>query len=171
MTAQNVASTIQLILAPVVMVTACAILAGGLLTRYGVINDRLRAMTRERLDLLRAGANAAQRDPLLGERLTELDAQVPGLMHRHQQARNALLNVYSASLVFIADMFVIALATTAGWAWLPTLVLITFLAGTALLFVGLLLTLLELRSSHEALYYEVRRVTGLGKEPPGPTAN
>ncbi len=171
MTAQNVASTIQLILAPVVMVTACAILAGGLLTRYGVINDRLRAIAHERLDLLRARASAAQPDPLMGERLAELDAQVPGLLHRHRQARDALLNTYGASLVFIADMFVIALEATTGWAWLPSVVLILFLAGVGLLFIGLLLIVLEVRTSHEAVTYEVRRVTSLGAEPPGTIAN
>jgi hypothetical protein len=171
MTAETVSKTIQLILAPVVMVTACAILAGGLLTRYAAINDRLRAITRERLDLLRAGANGAQRDPLMSERLEELDAQVPGLLHRHQQARDALLSNYGASLIFIADMFVIALAATTGTAWLPTLVLIVFLAGIAVLFVGLMLILLEVRTSHEAVHYEVRRVTGLGVQSPGTIAD
>jgi len=171
MTAQTVSSTIQIILAPVVMVTACAILAGGLLTRYAAINDRLRAITRERLDLLRDGANPARRDPLLAERLEELDAQLPGLLHRHTQARNALLSTYGASLIFIGDMFVIALAAITAASWLPTLVLAAFLAGVAALFVGLLLTLLELRTSAESVRYEVQRVSRLAAPPPGTIAN
>jgi hypothetical protein len=83
------------------IMTACAILAGGLLTCYAAINDRLRAIARERLDLLRDGADPARRDPLMAERLEELDAQLPGLLHRHTQARNALMGTYGASLIFI----------------------------------------------------------------------
>ncbi len=162
MTAETVAKIIQLILAPVVMVSAWAILAGGLITRYGVINDRLRGLAHERLDLLRAGAPAAQRDPYQTERLQEIDAQVPGLLHRHNQARNALLSTYSASLIFIGDMAVIALAAAVGSAWLASAVLIVFLAGVATLLVGLLFIVLELRTSHQAVQYEVRRVMALG---------
>jgi len=167
MTAETVSKTIQLILAPVVMVTACAILAGGLLTRYAAINDRLRAIVRERLDLLRAGAGAAQRDAFTTERLAELEAQVPSLLHRHTQARDSILATYGASLVFIGDMFVIALAAATGSDWLANVVLIVFLAGIALLFVGLLLVLLEVRTSHLAVHYEVRRVAALGHEQGG----
>jgi hypothetical protein len=168
----------------VVLVTACAILAGGLLTRYAAINDRLRAIVRERLDLLRAaaGAGAPQRDAFTSERLEELDAQVPSLLHRHTQARDALLCVYGASLIFIGDMFVSALAAATGSDWLANAVWLGFLAGTALLFAGLLLVLLEVRSSHQAVHYEVRRVAALGyeralgheragAEPPGTIAN
>lgn len=45
--------TIQLILAPVVMVTACGILVNGLIGRYTNITNRLRTMAHERLELLR----------------------------------------------------------------------------------------------------------------------
>ena len=45
MNVEMVARNIQIILAPVVLVTACAILAQGLLGRYAVITDRLLALT------------------------------------------------------------------------------------------------------------------------------
>lgn len=35
------------------MVSACALLLGGLLSRYAAINDRLRVLAREPFDLLR----------------------------------------------------------------------------------------------------------------------
>ena len=49
MNAEMVARIIQLILAPVVMISACAILESGLLGHYASINARLRNMTHERL--------------------------------------------------------------------------------------------------------------------------
>ena len=65
MSAETVASTIHPFLAPEVLVTACAILVGGLLTHlgpppyggiakagYAATNDRLSALSRELLYLL-----------------------------------------------------------------------------------------------------------------------
>ena len=158
---ETVARTIQLILAPVVMVTACAITLTSLLARYAAINDRLRLMMHERLDLV-ANENSLLRD----ERLQQIDRQIPLLLRHHKLAHDALLFVYYAVAVFIADMFVIALAVVSGIALLTASVLIFFLTGTGLLFTGIVLTALEVRTSHEALHYEVRRIADLRHEPP-----
>lgn len=56
---------------------------------------------------------------------------MPGLLHRHQQARNALLGTYGASLIFIGDMFIIALAATFGSAWLADAVLVVSVGPVA----------------------------------------
>ncbi len=157
---ETVTRTIQLILAPVVMVTACAIMLTGLLTRYAAINDRLRTMVHERLDLLAKGTT----DGLTSERLTQLDAQIPLLLRHHKRAHDAVLVVYYAVAVYIADMFVIAILAVAGAVWASGMVLLLFLAATGLLFVGVLLTAMEIRTSHETLHYEVQRVAGLGRE-------
>lgn len=165
---EAVTRTIQLVLAPVVMVTACAILLGALQSRYAFVNDRLRAMSGERLELLRTpGASSLTLPPtadaFVVERLEEIDRQVPDLLGRHLTLRNAILSVYYAIATFIATMFVIALATTLGTAFLATAILVLFLVGTALLFLGVGLTTLEVRASHLAVHYEVSRVMSLGK--------
>jgi hypothetical protein len=51
-TADLVARTIQLILAPVVMISSAAVILNGLLAHYGEVNARIRAMDRERFDLV-----------------------------------------------------------------------------------------------------------------------
>jgi Protein of unknown function (DUF2721) len=48
---QTAGKTIQLILAPVVMVTACGVLLNGMLSHYAAINDRIRTLVGERLGL------------------------------------------------------------------------------------------------------------------------
>ncbi|HEY7093305.1 MAG TPA: hypothetical protein VH393_09015 [Ktedonobacterales bacterium] len=53
MSIETITRAIQFILAPVVMVSSCAILLTGILTVYNNLSDRLRAFTRERLELLR----------------------------------------------------------------------------------------------------------------------
>jgi hypothetical protein len=165
---EAVTRTIQLVLAPVVMVTACAIVLGVLQSRYAFVNDRLRTMSRERLELLHLpGAPTltlpASADAFTVERLELIDRQVPDLLRRHLILRNAILSVYCAIVTFLATMFVIALATTLGTALLATTVLVSFLVGTVLVLVGVSLTTVEVRASHLALHYEVNRVMGLGK--------
>ncbi|MEP7285825.1 MAG: DUF2721 domain-containing protein [Chloroflexota bacterium] len=159
MNVETVARTIQLILAPVVMVTACSILLGSLQTRYGVINDRLRAMARERLDLLQSPAGTAP--TFVEERLSELDTQIPLLLKHHQLAHHAVLMVYCAIVVFIADMFVIAIGAVANIDLVATAVLLLFLLSTGLLFIGALYAVREVSTSQQALYYELRRVANL----------
>jgi hypothetical protein len=156
-----VARTIQLIIAPVVMVTTCSIMLGGLLGHYAAINDRLRGMSRERLDLLRKGMDMT--DAITAERFQEIDTQVPELIHRHKLVRNAVLAVYCAILVFVVDMFVIAISTVTDIAWITGAVLIVFLAGTATLLLGVLMMAVEIRSSHRTVEFEAQRVLALGK--------
>src|SRR5579883_2348490 len=100
----TVARIIQTILPPVVMVTSCALVLNGLLQRYAAVNDRLRAMARERLDLVRAAggelqASLSDADSYTRERLREIDHQIPDLLHRHSLIRDALLTVYLAIVV------------------------------------------------------------------------
>lgn len=159
----SVARNIQIILAPVVMVTACAILVQGLLARYVTINERLRAMSAERLRLL-----YTQDDEFRARRLQLIDKQVPILLSHHRRTRDAVVSVYGAVLIFIVDMFIIASAAMYMSAWLATLSLLLFLAGIAVLFLGVLLIALEIRTSHQALHYEVASVLALPtEEPPG----
>ena len=153
----TVTQTIQIIIAPVVMVTACAIILGGLLSRYAAINDRLRLMSRERLDLLtiKKGGNL---DEFSAERLKEIDTQNPLLLRHHELTHRAVQGVYYSIVVHIADMFIIAVEAYLKTNWLATVVLLVFLAGTGLLFWAMVLAALEIRTSHDALHYEVERV-------------
>ncbi len=76
MNAEMVTRIVQTIIAPVVMVNACAILLGGLLNQSAAVNDRLRGMTRERIEML-GTSGAVTADRLLAERLDEIDTQLP----------------------------------------------------------------------------------------------
>jgi hypothetical protein len=168
MTVETIGRTIQLILAPVVMVTSCAILVGGMLTLYGNINDRLRALAHERLDLLRTpngtlDSAAMASDSYQHERLYEIDGQLPGLLRRHEMVHNAVLATYAAILVFVLSMFVIAMAAILSSPALATMALVIFLLGTGVLLIAVLQIALQVRISNDAVQYEVRRVMGLGK--------
>ena len=157
MTADEITRIIQLILAPVVMVTACAITLSGLFGHTQAVNDRLRLLARERLDLLHQSTD----DALWHERLTEIDYQMPLLLRRHQLLRNALLTIETGVAVFVASMLAIAGAATSGSSMIAQLVLGLFLLGTLLLLAGVVMSALEIRVSHGAVDWEVRRVMSL----------
>jgi len=160
MTADELSRTIQLILAPVVMVSSASIFVSGLLGHYAAISDRVRALVRERFDLLSS--------PTPGrfgrERLTEIDRQLPALLRRHRLVHNALLAVYASILALVVSMCITALSATAWASWIATLVFGIFVAGVLALLVGVLLTVIEVRSSDDTLRFEVARVLALGAD-------
>ncbi len=170
MNIDTVTRTISFVLAPVVMISSCAILLGGLLSRYESISARMRAMNKERFDLLRdtgqslsASVAAADADDFTRERLREIDTQLPQLLHRHKLVRNAVLYVYDAILILVASMLVIAAAVITQSGYVAFAALVVFLIGTGALLVGVLITTTEVRRSHHEVMYESQRVLDLGK--------
>ncbi|HEX5416113.1 MAG TPA: DUF2721 domain-containing protein [Chloroflexota bacterium] len=169
MTPQAVAQAIQFILAPVVMVTTCALLLNGVLSRYAAINDRLRLMAQERLNLLQSRGSGhstpnQESDALTAERLRQIDTQVPELLNRHELLRDVLLILYSAITVFIVSVILIAVATVFGIGWAATAALVVFLVGTIGMLIGTVLTSIETSYSHRALGYEIHRIMKLGDD-------
>ncbi len=155
---------LQLILAPVVMVTACAIIVNALLTHYSAIGDRMRALARERVELLDTGLGDPATGPLVGERLGQIEQQIPTLTLRHKQVRDAVLLVYVALFLFIIDMFVIGATVISGYRPAGTAIVALFLAGIAVLAAGVLMTVIEVRISHIAAEREAARVMGLRRD-------
>ena len=160
MMVDTAAKTIQLILAPVVMVSACGILLAGMLSHYGNINDRIRRLTAERLQL-------SQLQPVEGhvalarERLVEIDHEVPMLVARHQQVHHAILLAFTAVAILVLSMFIIAATALSHSSAVGTVALFVFLSGTALLLSSAAFMALEVRSSHRSVSYEAMRVIEL----------
>jgi hypothetical protein len=157
---QTAGRTIQLILAPVVMVTACGLLLNGMLAHYTAINDRIRRLTAERLGLAFVPPTD-DHAALARERLTEIDHQVPMLIDRHRQVHHAILLVYTAVVTLILSMFIIGAAALADSDSLGTVALFVFLAATAAVLAGAGFMAVEVRNSHGSVAYEAMRVVGL----------
>jgi len=163
MNAQVATATIELILAPVVMISACCLMLNGLLGGYGNINARLRAFVVERLELLHQeqAEPGSMRDRFTAERLEEIDYQLPELAGRHKILRNAIFLVYCGLVVYFLDMFVIAGSTMLNEPWTANAALIVFLIATALLLSASMIAAYEASRSHRAVMYEVNRVSRL----------
>jgi hypothetical protein len=160
MNAADVAKTIQLIIAPVVLITACAIIQGGILGRFIYVGQRVRGLAHERLDLLHSGKI---NDAFALERLQEIDRQVPLLKQRHHLLQTSVLLIYSAIAVFIVSMFALALSVASTTGAIAAMALLCFLVGTCLLLLGVIYAGQEVRMSHQAICYEVNRITSLSK--------
>ena len=171
MNAETITRTIQLILAPVVMLSACSIFVGGVLSHYTSLSDRIRALSRERLDVVRTlramqdGPDAAR--AIARERLEEIDGQLPDLLGRHQLVHHAALAVYGAIAILIGTMCIIALTATMSADWVAVLVFGVFVASVLMMLLGVLLITFEIRLSRRSLAFEAQRVSQLATAPTG----
>jgi polyferredoxin len=155
MNAETIAHTIMFILAPAVMLNATAVFFNGLLSDYGLLNERMRHLAHERLELLRA-----VQDALNLERLQEIDTELPEMLRRHKMLRNSILLISIAIALYVLTMLLIGLAAF-GALWVEMAALILFLFSTALMLVGILFKVVEVHSSHFAVEFEVERIRSL----------
>jgi hypothetical protein len=159
-------TAVQAMVAPVVLITAAALLTGALLAMYGTVNDRMRTMSHERLDIL-TGADGtlllAAEVPASGrERLTQIDAQLPMLLRRHRLLHDAVLLIFASVAVLVLSVIAIGIAVTNRSGGIGTAALILVLVGTATLLTGLLFAARSIMISVDAINYEVDRALSLG---------
>jgi hypothetical protein len=157
---ETAAKTIQVILAPVVMVTACGLLLTGMLAHYTAINARIRALAGERLRLALV-TPAAGDEVFARERLTQIDHQVPMLVRRHRLVHHVILLANSAVVILILSMFVIGAAALADSDAIGTAALCVFLTGTGCLLASAGFMAVEVRISNSSVAYEATRITAL----------
>lgn len=159
-------TAIQAMVAPVVLITTAGILSAAMLTTYGSVNDRMRAMDHERLEILtRADGtllSATEVAPSGRERLSQIDTQLPRLLRRHRLLHNAVLLTYAGVGVLVLSVIAIGIAVTASSGAAGTAALVLVLVGTVMLLGGLLFAARSIIISMDAIDYEVRRTLSLG---------
>lgn len=107
--------------APVVLLTVGGMVSNGLITIYSDINNRLRDMTRERLEIRRGPAGqvlASDSLPAIDqERLADIGTQLPMLLRRHKLTRLSVLTIYVALVVL--GVSIVVMAQPSPWATRP----------------------------------------------------
>lgn len=162
MNAETIARTIQTILAPVVMISACALFLSGHQGRYVAVTHRLREMVHERLALLHDRENTST-FTFESERLWHIERQIPELLHQHKGIHDSIMAIYSAIMIFIVCMFAIAVAAVQHSTRMGEVSLVLFLAGTGVLLLAMVQGALAFRTAHRGIHYEVRQTCGLDK--------
>lgn len=169
MTLDTIIRTIQLMLAPVVMVTACSTYITMLADDYQFIVSSIRNMSRERLKLLQptsssdAGSSLSMVDAASEERLHEIENELPSLLQRHGFIRSALLCINAAILIFITSMFLIAVAEFTNILPGAFIALLTFLAGVGTILIGVVQVIRDNSRSHRDVVYEALRSLKFGR--------
>lgn len=159
-------NTINDMVAPVVLLTVGGMVSNGLITIYNDIDNRMRDMTRERLEIWRGPAGQVLDPdgvPAIGqERLTEIGEQLPMLLRRLKLTRLSVLTIYVALVVLGLSIVVIALAVALDDEIVGRVALGLVLAGTITLLLGLGVAAMSLAKSAKAISYEVERTTKFG---------
>lgn len=156
MNAAAVAEIIQLIIAPTVLLSVCALVQNGVLTRYIALGNRIRSLNQERFKLLHVSDPS---DKLATVSLRTLDYQIPLLVHRHKLLQDTVVIIYIAIVILIVSMFAIALSVGFNSGQIATMSLVLFLLSAGALLLGVCLTAQEVRISHQALCYEVKQIS------------
>ncbi len=174
---EMVARTIQLIIAPAVMITSCCIFTNGLLAHYASIGERLRVTVRERVDLLKEAEVNSRHSPategnvegsglIVQERLEDIDFQIPNLLRHHLFVRTSLAGTFIAIVVYILDMFVIAYSVLSNRTGFYSAIPVVFLLGVASQLIGVLYSVIDAFMSHKIYAYETRHAMSLEKTSP-----
>ncbi len=154
-------NAISAMVAPVVLLTTGCLLSNGLLMVYGSVNDRLREMTRERIDILTGSAGekleVAAVPVMSRERLNEIRAQLPLILRRHKLTRLAVLIIYVAIAVLGLSIVVIAIAVLLHDEVAGRVALAFVLAGTVIMLAGIGVAAISLAKSADAISYAVER--------------
>jgi hypothetical protein len=159
-------SAISAMVVPAVVITTGGILSNGLVAMYGAVNDRMRDMNHERLQILTGPGGSlltpAKLPDTERERLGEIDRQLPMLLRRHRLLHNSVLLIFCALAVLVLSVIAIAVAVTSRSNAAGTTALVLVVAGTAVILAGLLVAARSLAISRNAIEYEVRRSLALG---------
>ncbi len=160
----DVVHTIQLLVAPVVMISAAGLVCLALYNRLAAIVGRIRAIHKEEYDALArlSLAPSPPPSPRVRGRVVTLEAQVDHLMARARLLRAALVCL----LVTVLSMLLCSLAIGASLVWgeAAYVALAVFLAGVVVEATGIVLAILELRIALVAAALEDASIeqTGLG---------
>jgi hypothetical protein len=151
--------------APVVLLSVSGLMTNGLLTVYSGINDRMRDMTRERLEIRRGPAgqmlDADSVSPVDKERLYQIGMQLPMLLRRHKLTRASVLVIFAAIVVLGVSVIAIAIAVAGDNEVTARIALGLVLAGTVILLAGMGVAALSLARSADAISYAVERTDAL----------
>ena len=138
-------------LAPVLALSACAILASNAQSQYSALVDRLRELNKER--------RSYQIEPAVSEadaqRLWSLEQQISAFFHRGRLLRNAMFLLFAAMMFLLLTSFLIVSTTLFNMGFLGVAAKWIFFLGLLSVFMAVLCLLSEVSQTFLVVKYEL----------------
>lgn len=163
MMADQITRVIQSILAPVALVTTCALLINGLQQRYVNLGDRLRTFHNEWL-MLHLNRSTSPNDTFVRWREDELAVELPHMQRRYRMIHDALVALYIATCIFLITMLLLALIDVALSDPVAPLALVGTFCGTLMLLVGAIIAVIEASRSDREVLFEMKSLPTIADE-------
>jgi Protein of unknown function (DUF2721) len=148
--------TIQLMLAPAVMISACGLLLLGISNKYSSITNRLRILNEERRRYHNKMNSGVELDYLETTRLQSISRQLDDLLFRLKLVRNVILFYVFGIFLFIFTSLLIGVDIFLNTKITDYFALSTFILGLISVGVGLIFSLTETMKGYKILELEIK---------------
>lgn len=151
--ALDLVESIQIMVAPAVMISASALLLLGMNSKYSSVLGRIRGLNDERCKLLKSLKN--DNDHRHRQRLEVLSRELTKLFKRSESVRNAALAYYSGIGLFVLTSLCIGLAYYCGWERVERILAYPFIGGMLCVLTGAIFGIREVLYGYNILQLEV----------------
>jgi len=151
----SVTQTIQLILAPGVMINACGLLLLGIGNKFSSVLNRIRILNDEKRRLqLRAGEPDYSTPE--NQRVESIVRQLHGLLKRAQWIRNAISCYFISVGLFVLTSLLIGADFFLQVPYLKDVIICVFLSGMLVVFLGVVFGVLDTLKGYDIVKFEVQ---------------
>ncbi len=151
---QTAQQTIQAILAPALLISACGLLLLGLNNRYATVVGRLRALNDEQRRRIAHEETTGTGGYFDTVRLESIVRQVSSLLHRANFLRKALIFLWIGVFTYLFASLCLAAELMVLTGVFSTIAVIVFMIGVLSAAVGVLFALLDISLAHKVLILE-----------------
>jgi hypothetical protein len=145
--------TIQAILTPALMISACGLLLLGLNNRYAIVINRIRGLNDEKRKKL-ADPEGIDREYVDALRFESVMRQIPSLLTRANYLRRSLIFLWIGVIAYILSSLLLGAGLFFGLD-AATLAVWVFMAGLLSAAVGVIFALLDITLAYRVLKLEV----------------
>jgi hypothetical protein len=151
----SVTQTIQLILAPGVMINACGLLLLGIGNKFSSVLNRIRVLNDEKRRLT---LRAAEPDfsPLETQRVESIARQLNGLLRRARWLRNAVACYFISVGLFVLTSLLIGADFFMQMPYFKDIIIGVFLCGMVVVFLGVVFGVLDTIKGYDIVKFEVQ---------------
>jgi hypothetical protein len=144
--------TIQSILAPALLISACGLLLLGLNNRYATVVGRIRVLNDEKRKKL-SEPDKVEREYIDAVRFESLMRQIPSMLARANHLRHALISLWIGVFCYLLTSLVLAASIFVDRTF-ATVAVAVFMAGIIAASVGVVFAVLDITLAQKVLHLE-----------------